>query len=133
MPRPQIDMRPLTQTYSLRSPLATHFRPATCAEVRCPAYLNGWVTRVPVGSQLEGAVRSSGRRWAAEYRDGNEIRFAFEAGTSCFRESTHRVPLDRPEQFIVRTGTGPARLHTRPADWVEDLAEHLDKVADDRR
>lgn len=131
--RQSIDLGPLMQTYSLRSPLATHFRPASCAEVRCPAYAAGWVTRVPAGSQLEGLVRTSGRHWVAEVRDGAEVVFSFEAGTSCFRAASHRTPLDRPEQFIVRTGRGPARLHTRPADWVEDLAEHLEKVADDRR
>ena len=34
------------KTYQIYSPISTHYRPATCAEVQCAAYEHGWRTRV---------------------------------------------------------------------------------------
>ena len=127
------------QTYSIRQPEETHTRAATCDEVGCTAYALGWITRVPAGSALEAAVRSSGRRWSgAVVADGAEVAFTFPPGTACFRASTHRASLDRPATFVVRGGdwrgnpTGMRRVHQRPEDWVEDFAEHSARVEQDR-
>jgi hypothetical protein len=124
-------------TYSIASPIATHTRPATCEEVNCPAYLSGWTTRAP--ADLVPVVQSSGRRPAAVTRDGAETVFTFAPGTECFRSSTHRVSLDRPEVFLRRGGDwrgNPAGLspyrHARPGDWVEDFAEHQARIEKDR-
>lgn len=122
----------LLQTYSIRSPRSTHTRAATCEEIGCRAFTVGWTTRVPTGSSFEGTVRACGRRWSACVTDGAETVFTFAPGTECFRSSTHRVPLDRPEIYIVRAGMEPGRRHTRAADWAEDLAEHLARVEKDR-
>ena len=61
--------------------------------------------------------------------------FTFEAGQTCFVE--HRVPLEREPLYVVRDGdwrgnprgTAP-RIHTRPDDWVDDFAEHQQRLAD---
>lgn len=126
------------KTYQIAMPLTTHFRPASCAEVNCSNYLNGWVTRVPVDSDFERIVRSCGRKWAVVKQEGAEMVFTFAPGTPCFQESQHRVTLDRPALFIVKGGdfrgnpTGEFRQHAQPAHWVEDCALHLDKVTKDR-
>lgn len=132
------------QTYKVASPRSTHTRPATCEEVGCAAYLKGWVTTVPRGSDQERSLRQFVGRHAPDglRRDGKEIsdaaagevRFIFAPGSPCFRASTHRKSLQRPELFLVRGGdwranTGLIRRHTRPEHWVEDMSETLDKVA----
>lgn len=126
------------KTYQIAMPRQTHFRKATCEEVGCSNYKNGWITRVPSDSELEGIVRSSGRKWVTAIKEGAETVFTFAAGTICFQESQHAVPLDRPALFIVKDGdfrgnpTGRHKQHTRPEFWVEDFSEHLDNIAKDR-
>jgi hypothetical protein len=34
------------KTFQVASPRATHFRPASCAEAECDAYLHGWEPRI---------------------------------------------------------------------------------------
>lgn len=125
------------KTYQIAAPLSTHFRPATCAEVNCPDYLNGWRVRwEPLTPELRHAATTSGRRYRLEVVSASESWLLFEAGQPCFRAAEHRIRLERPELFIVRGGdhrgdpTGiPARRHTRPEHWVEDFAEHQQGLA----
>lgn len=132
------------QTYRIASPRATHTRPATCAEVDCKPYLKGWVTSVPKGGPEEQALRRFTGRHAPDglRRDGREItgvdsanvEFLFNPGSPCFKASTHRASLQRPELFLVRGGdwrgnTGLIRRHVKPEHWVEDMSETLDRVA----
>ncbi|WP_225840314.1 hypothetical protein [Streptomyces sp. NK08204] len=55
--------------------------------------------------------------------------FRFESGQRCFAEH-----YTRPEIYLVRDGdwrgnpTGRRRQHTRPADWVEDMAENQGRL-----
>lgn len=125
-----------TKTYTVAQPLATHWRPATCEEVDCANWRNGWKTIVNVsvdlGHRQVAYIRhESGRRFT-EHREGAAVVFVFEAGQRCF--SQHRVPLERDPLFLVRMGDwrgyGPTRVHKRPGDWVEDFSENLDKVRD---
>lgn len=124
------------KTYQIISPKSTHFRKATCEEVDCPAYRNGWITRVPANSDLENLVRNSGRRWRGLKHEGAEVVFIFDPGTECFESSKHTVRLERPEIYVVTggdfrgnpLGTEPVR-HKNAADWVDDFANHQDKIA----
>lgn len=128
------------QTYSIAAPLATHTRPATCAEVECLPYRNGWNTDVDeatvLGQQQAGYIRSQAGRAYTESRIGNLTRFVFLAGQQCF--AAHRVSLERPEIYLVKGGDwrgnpiGLTRRHTKPAHWVEDFAEHLDVIKKER-
>lgn len=130
------------KTYAIRQPLGTHFRRATCAEVNCRAYLNGWVTRVPITSQMAQYIRSKAHgRAFTEFTDRHskgEAEFSFPAGQSCFRASEHRIPVGRAPLYVVRGGdhrgnpTGERRIHHRPEDWAEDLGEHLGMIKDRR-
>jgi hypothetical protein len=123
------------KTYGIVAPPATHWRPASCDEVDCPNYLSGWITVLDEVAQAElvAAVRTSGRKPAAVRREGGRITFTFEAGTPCFKASQHKVRLDRQEHYVVfpgdwRGAAGPTRRHQRPQDWVEDFAEHQDRL-----
>jgi hypothetical protein len=142
------------QTYQVTSPRTTHTRPATCAEVGCKQSAKGWITTVPVGSPQEAmlnqvlrghspdGLRRKGKKLRNDLDaplgvDPNTISFWFEPGTPCFKASTHRKKLDRPELFLVRHGdwrggNGLIRRHTgvRAGEhWVEDMQETLDAVA----
>ena len=124
------------KTYSAIAPRATHFRPATCEEVGCPHHANGWRTTVDLTTEL-GIMQAayireqSGRRFAEHWEDGLTV-FLFEAGQRCF--AAHQVPLERDPLLVVRMGDwrgyGPARVHQRPEDWVEDMQASLDNVRD---
>lgn len=140
------------KTYALAAPLASHWRPATCEEVDCPSYLQGWKTIVDeateLGQRQAAYVRSEclddaqanrpavgGRRRYREAREAGLTVFTFEAGQRCF--AAHQQPLEREPLYLVRGGDWrgnprgePARRHVRPDDWVDDFAEHQQHLAD---
>lgn len=127
------------KTYQIVAPKQTHTRAATCAEVQCPAYLNGWVTRVPAGSPQEQFIRSGANTRTFNETTGVKdlgagvVEFMFNPGQRCFRAEEHRISLEREPLYLVRDGdfrgfTG-RRQHARAADWVDDFATHQDGVA----
>ncbi len=129
------------KTYQVIAPVSTHFRPATCEEVMCPAFIYGWVTIVPADSEAASFIRhdSSRRHTEAREPDGR-ASFTFPPGQEGFRggarsEHDHKVRLDRPEVYLVRGGDfrgnprGEIRRHVRADDWVDDFATHQDKLA----
>ena len=135
-PPPLMDVRAY-KTYEMRAPITTHFRRATCPEVACPHYLNGWRVRLEsLTPDLVHAARTSGRAYTTESVAEGETYLVFTAGQRCFRESQHRAPLDRPPLYIVRDGdyrgnpTGRGRKHTSPEGWLEDFASHQQAIAD---
>lgn len=121
------------QTYQVLLPLKTHWRAATCAEVNCPHYLNGWRTRVVADSPDERAVRASGRKWVSRTTDGGFVVYDFAAGTRCFKADIHRVQLDRPALFVRRMGdwrwSGQPQVFDRPDQWVDHFATHQDRLS----
>lgn len=129
------------KTYSIAAPASTHFRKATCQEVDCPRYLNGWRVHVEqIGPELTHAAKTSGRRYREMRVAEGQTYLVFEAGQPCFQAGEHRKRLDRPELFIVRDGDWrgnprgtEARRHARPEDWVDDFATHQGRLADAHR
>ena len=127
------------KTYEMRSPLSTHFRPATCAEANCQYYANGFQVRVEgLAPQVLSAVQNSGRKYTVQKVADGETYLAFEPGQPCLRQSLHRVRVDRPPLYVVRDGDWrgnprgtKARLHQNPGDWVDDFATHQQAIADE--
>lgn len=127
------------KTYAVVRPVKTHTKPATCAEVDCPNRINGWVTKLDVSADVHREAANwirlhSGRRWTVE-QAGTLVSFTFPAGQECF--TAHRVWLDKQEVFLKRGGdwravTSPA-IKMRPADWVDDFANHQIGIADVRK
>jgi len=131
------------KTYRIASPVSTHFRPATCAEAGCGAYLNGWTSTIDettvLGQQQAHYIRKqSGRGYREERLPSGLTQFTFDAGQRCFAND-HQVRLDRPELYIVRGGdwrgnpTGESRQHQNAQDWIEDFGEHQQRLADEMR
>lgn len=125
------------QTFQIASPIETHWRPATCEEAGCEQYANGWRVRVEGLSEADlHAIRTSGRKsQRVDVADG-ETWLVFEPGQPCFKAAAHRVPLGRPELFIVKGGDwrgnprGDFKQHQRPEDWIDQFANHQDKLAE---
>lgn len=124
------------KTYQIVSPLSTHWRPATCAEVECAEYAKGWKLRVEgLPADMLHAAKTSGRKFSELDVTESEHWLVFEAGQPCFRARMHRKLLDKQEIFIARDGdfrgnpTGNVRRHTSPGFWLEDFQENQDRIA----
>jgi len=123
------------KTYAISSPISTHFRDGTCEEADCPNWRHGWRIRAELltPQQLHD-IRNSGRHCTVTQVSEGETWLVFEAGQPCFA-SPHKVPLGRPELFVVRGGDwrgnpfGDHYQHGSPESWVDDFATHQDKVA----
>lgn len=126
-------------SFRVANPRATHTRPATCAEVDCQPFLNGFMATCNEATDL-------GRRQAAylreHRRDGRErngpggTEFLFPPGSRCLA-TNHRVLIDRPPLCLIRPGDwrgNPAgRSGVRQVgveEWVERFALNQDKVAE---
>lgn len=123
------------QTFAVRSPLQTHFRSATCAEVGCADYENGWSLRLEgLPPELVHAAKTSGRKYREARIAEGETYLLFDAGQPCFRESTHVKSLDRPEFFFIGRGdhrsfsTRKALKVDSPDEFVDRFASHLDRL-----
>lgn len=127
------------KTYAISSPIQTHFRPGTCEEAGCPNLAAGFVVRVDerleLGQRQAYYIRKqSGRRFTESRDETGLTAFTFPAGQQCFTQ--HQISLQRPENFLVRGGdwrgnplATPTLRHSRPEFWVEDFAEHQDRIA----
>ncbi|MDQ7910260.1 hypothetical protein RB614_37780 [Phytohabitans sp. ZYX-F-186] len=126
------------RTFEVRSPLSTHWRNATCAEVECRHLLSGWVSRIDVsteqGRTWAAAIKASGRRYTYE-QNGTVVTFKFGPGQQCF-QAPHKVRTGRQELYVVRDGdwrgnpTGRTRQHRQPGLFVEEFEEGLSRLRD---
>ncbi len=122
------------KTFSVLAPLATHWRPAACAEVHCEVSALGWTTTVdeatPLGERQAAYIRTQSGRHPLERRVAELTVFTFLPGEECF--TAHTIRSDREPQFVVRPGDyrayGTPFLHDTPEFWIEDYAGHLDKI-----
>lgn len=126
------------QTFEIRSPLATHYRSATCEEAGCEAFLRGWTTVVDestdLGQRQAHYIRHDRtRRHAEQKRPDGLTAFEFEPGQRCFAADKHRVATGRPEVYLVRGGdwrgaTSPAFKHANAADWLDEFQTNQDRI-----
>lgn len=123
------------KTYQIASPLTTHYRKATCAEVQCEHYTHGWRLRFDILQPQDlQAIKDSRRKYTVE-DDGTGTQWlCFEAGQSCFKAGSHRISIERPEIYRVGRGdwrsyrTRDAYTHSNPNDWLDDFANHQDRI-----
>lgn len=125
------------QTFAVDAPESTHFRPATCEEVECQAYRNGWRTKVDLTTEMgqkqaHYIKHDSGRSYkVVEQRDGL-VTLEFRGGQPCFGQ--HRIRLERPEIFSVRPGDhrvdlrSKRRVHSKPEHWIEEFQENQERI-----
>lgn len=123
------------KNFAIRSPIQTHTRPATCVEIGCLAYHNGWQYRIEtlLPEDLHVAIHSGKRCRIVDVKEG-ESYLVFEPGQPCFDAPNHRVTLDRPEIFLVGRGhysqfqAKTARRHANGENFMDDMINHLDVI-----
>lgn len=126
------------KTFEINQPLATHYRLATCQEVECPRYANGWTLTFdlsdPEHVQAANTIRlKSGRSFTIGPIVGTTVTLSFPGGQRCFK--AHHVPLERDPLMIVRGGDfrgnprGESRVHTSGESFVDEWATDLGKLA----
>lgn len=133
------------KTFQIAAPAATHFRPATCAEIECPAWANGWVTYLDessaAGRQQAQYIRAKSERAFTERREPDgRTAMVFKPGQRCFRSGDHRVQLEREPLFIARDGDAWRRVgephvfggRLAADNWVDEFAHHQDKLVTQR-
>lgn len=129
------------KTYVMRRPLATHWSAASCEDVDCPQFLNGWKTIVdeatPLGAKQAAYIRSDKTREHKEVRTPDGLtEFYFPAGNACFKRSEHKALNGRPSVYLVKGGDHRGnplgtKTHVLTADqWRDDFGEHQDKLAE---
>jgi hypothetical protein len=124
------------KSYGVKLPMSgPDDRPATCAEVDCGPYLNGWKTPLAVlTGDTWSWLKAQGYRWTVERLTDTTGYAVFPPGQSCFKASEHRRPIADPVYTVTRGAqgqwAGPPRVHKRAADWVEDFGEHQQRLAD---
>ena len=128
----------MMQTYAINAPKATHWRPATCAEVDCQKAERGWKMILDLTTDLgqrqaRYIKHTSGRRYEVTSQRDGLVTLIFPGGQECFEE--HQVRTDRPEEYLVRGGDfrgnprgQQTRVHTKPEHWVEDFQETTDRL-----
>ena len=108
-------------------PQDTHWREASCREVGCQKYLNGWQTVLPVNdaANIEYIKRSGmGFREAAE---GRLTRFIFEPGQECFegRAGGHRILIERDPLLLRDTQV------MAPLEWMDRMNDALYRLREE--
>lgn len=120
--------------WGAHNPAATHWRKATCAEVDCEQYLNGWRTIVPAGSDSDlWLEHHSGRHFirnVVPQPDGARLaEYVFAPGQQCFRGQAgeHKLPLHRPPILTHRLTARPL-IRLAPNEFVDRMGEHLIRI-----
>lgn len=124
-------------THAIVAPLTTHWRKASCEEVGCLDFHNGWgLNTAGISDNAVWLAKTSGRTFTVEYDDNGAEVLLFESGQPCFRASEHRIRIDREELFILRNGdwrgnpdgAGAWPLVFSGADaWKDSLSTTLDR------
>jgi hypothetical protein len=118
-------------TYAVRMPKTTHQRPATCEEVECGAWANGWKTVVPNASPQAQYIRAKSGRAFTESIEDELVTFFFKPGQRCFASDKHTVLLERDPVFLK--GHGDWRSTERmkaldPNQWLDEFAGNQERL-----
>lgn len=134
------------RTFSVVTPPDTHTEPATCEQVNCQRWSEGFAVLLDTSTQ-GGRDRydwiyanPGGRQW---YRtvEGDVTRLDYPPGNRCYDQ--HRRILDKPAVLLVRKGAHSdrrvvdrlpvERRHVNGADFMDDLRTHTDSVLEHQR
>jgi len=127
------------QTFQAVAPKETHTVPATCEQVECDHHIKGWAMKLDLSTELgqkqaHYIKHSSGRVYEIKDQRDGLVTLIFRPGQTCFRD--HVRQIERDPIFRVRGGDSrgnplrtPTRVHKKPEFWVEEFAEHQDRIA----
>jgi hypothetical protein len=117
------------RTYSIRNRPGS-FRKATCAEVECEAYLNGWTFTVQELSEKDYHLATNANRHF-ETVEVNKDRtlLVFPSGQPCFAAGSHKIENDKPKIYLA--GRGDFRMFDPRKAVRFNSTDFLDKWASD--
>lgn len=126
------------QTFQIVAPKETHTVPASCEDVECRSYANGWRMKLDLQTELGQRQAhyikyTSGRSYKVISQRDGLVELEFASGQPCFQE--HRKRTQRPEIYRVKGGDHRGnplrtltRVHKKPEFWVEEFAENQDRL-----
>lgn len=130
------------KSYAVSAPVSTHWRPGTCEEYECDDYLHGFVFTCDLSTELGQSqyyylTHDKERRYSIQRPSENIVKFIYGPGNRCFSRTgePHYVPVGRPPFYLVHGGDwrgnprGDQMVHRRVEDWIDDFANHQDKIA----
>ena len=96
---------------------AGFWKAATCKDIRCYRYENGWESFIPAtNAQMIADIyaKRNDRTWtfSEERIEGGIIKFTFPPGLTCFEHldgTGHTVPVERDPRFLYRPGGRPTK------------------------
>lgn len=121
--------------YQLKQRPAPRARRATCEEVDCVWFRDGFGTRVdestPDGARLGARLRLDPTRPAPqEWREGAHTVFAWPAGTPCLSADQHVI--ETMQLYLVKPHRRGVRGHVRAEDWVDEFGTNQQNLAEIR-
>ena len=108
--------------WRIETPRSSHYRTASCAEVNCPNYQNGFQIILPTTMIVQIiAIRESRMQYNEEEMEGGLIRFVFAPGQECFegQAGEHKTNLERDPIFLKN------RTVQEPDQWKDGIVESL--------
>ena len=117
------------QHFRVVSPIPTHWRPATCAELQCEPWRHGWKTIVPAGSVQDDYIRHhSGRQFEIVRSDDSaNVAFYFPPGQVCFgSHEGHITKLEREPLFIH--SELQRKQVMEPQAWIDKSQNNLEQL-----
>ena len=108
--------------WRIETPRSSHYRTASCAEVNCPNYQNGFQIILPTTMIVQIiAIRESRMQYNEEEMEGGLIRFVFAPGQECFegQAGEHKTNLERDPIFLKN------RTVQEPEQWKDGIGESL--------
>lgn len=131
------------QTFAVQAPLGPtrHWRPASCREVDCKHWREGWLTVLDESDSEQHGIAQyirnfSGRGFSQHRDEQGRTVFRFSAGQLCFGADKHFIrDEDVPPLFVARGGDwrqdpgAKVTVHSGPGPWVDHMQTNLERVA----
>ena len=120
----------MNERYSIKAPVATHWRGATCEEVSCKKNIMGWETHCNIGTDLGknqvAYIRAgkSGRRYTERTDVEGVVIFSFESGQQCF--TTHTKKILEMGHLLVKESGGQRQV-LEPDRWMWEFNESMER------
>ena len=119
----------MDERYSIKAPIATHWRGATCEEVDCRKNIMGWETHCNIGTELGknqvAYIRAgkSGRRYTERTDVEGIVIFSFGPGQQCF--TPHIKKAEEMGHLLLRESSGQRQVIAEPERWMSDFNDSI--------
>ncbi|MEU4804310.1 hypothetical protein [Actinosynnema sp. NPDC023587] len=130
-------------TFATAAPLGPtrHWRKASCREVDCKHWREGWISAFDESDPDQHAkaqyVRNfSGRRFTETRDEQGRTIFRFHTEQMCFHADSHVIrDEDVPPLYVARGGdwrqdtSARVTVHSGPDPWLDHMQTNLERVA----